>query len=212
MTSKSNHGNKVIGIYGGTFDPIHLGHLNLALEILEIHHLDEIWFCPTNVNPHKQQTKSVPIHHRLEMVKLAIQGIPNFSILEVEAHREGPSYTIDTLRELCKKEELQENPKSFRLILGDDAIPHFSYWREPEEIIKLAPILIGRRSCNSLLPELNAAPEIVQAIEKGFTSTRVLDISSTAIRKRLISGLYCGHLLPGKVMDYIYANKLYSIQ
>lgn len=194
-----------IGIYGGTFNPVHFGHLNLAIEILEAHRLDEVWFCPAQCNPHKLKTQPIAIEHRLKMLELALENVPKCRVLDFEALRPGPSYTIETLQALISQEN--SSSRRFSLIIGDDAIPGFFHWLQPEEIVKLVPIFVGKRGI--VIPELKGNPEISSALSRGMTSTRILDISSTDVRKRLKLGLYCGHLVPAKVLDYIYANQLY---
>lgn len=198
---------KQIGLYGGTFDPIHFGHINLALEILEKHHLDEVWFCPAKISPHRKEKDQTPAEHRLEMVKIAVADIPKFKVIDIEIKREGPSYTIDTLQQLIEK---YGKKCQFSLILGDDCLKSFLQWRDPEAIVGLVPILIGNR--NKLPIDWKAFPrnsKIVKSLKKGITKTRLLDISATDLRDRLKKGLYCGHFLPRKVVDYIYQNRLY---
>lgn len=185
-----------IGIFGGTFDPIHFGHINLAMEMLESHQLDEIWFCPALINPHKIHKQTVSVEHRIKMLQLALQDVPKCKVECIEAGREGPSYTIDTIRALIAREAKNALTYQYHLILGDEAYSGFSQWKESDEIIKLVPILIGRRLLNQ---DLHIGP-----------TTRLMEISSTDIRRRIAEGLYCGHLVPAKVLDYIYANKLYS--
>lgn len=199
---------RLTGIFGGTFDPIHFGHLNLAIEMLEARHLDEIWFCPARINPLKLEKQPTPIEHRLGMLRLALQGFPQCRIMDAELKREGPSYTVDTLRQFIAEEKGKSDPRQFCLIIGNDAISGFLQWREPAEIARLVPIFVGRRSLDSF-PELKENPEIYQKLLQGATATRVVEISSTDIRQRLADGLYCGHLVPSKVLDYIYAHKLY---
>lgn len=199
----------LIGIYGGTFDPIHFGHLNLAIQIMEMHKLDEVWFCPVAISPHKLKDPPTPAQHRLEMVRLALLNIPRCYAIDIEVTREGPSYTIDTLRLLHE----QYPDKQFCLILGDDAAPNFIHWHQPEEIIKSTPIFIGRRSPSPLnLEALTGSPAVHAALLRGVTHTKVFDISSTEIRKRIAAGLYCGHLVPAKVLDYIYGHHLYYVR
>lgn len=200
-----------IGIYGGTFDPIHFGHLNLAIQMREIHGLSEIWFCPVQISPHKLDTlPPTPIAHRMNMLKLAIDHVPHFQVTDVEAKRPGPSFTVETLQELFEIESRKAKPHQFCLVMGDDAIPGFFRWHQPEKIVKMVPILIGRR-----LPEpihwdkLHGDKKIGESLMKGLTETRLVDISATEIRERLKQGLYCGHLLPEKVVDYILKNDLY---
>lgn len=197
---------KKIGIYGGTFDPFHLGHLNLAIEIMEKRNLDEVWFCPVWISPHKLHQQPLAVEHRLEMLRLALSDLPYFRLIDIEAKREGPSFTINTLKELKEKEP----DKQFCLIMGDDAIPSFFRWHQPEIIVKLVPIFIGSRGMSELqLNSLTGDPEIIEAIKQGITPTHIMDISGTEIRRRLAAGLYCGHLLPSKVMDYISKHHLY---
>lgn len=201
---------KRIGIYGGTFDPLHFGHLNLAIQIKEIHSLDEVMFCPVQMNPHKLGQKTSSFLHRLNMLKLAIGNTNGFSITEVEAKREGPSYTIDTLVDLFDEQNRRNIPTEFSLILGDDAIPNFFKWHKPEEIIKLVPLYIGRRLESPIdINKLTGNKEICNAIKKGMTQTALFEISGTDIRIRLQKKLYCGHLVPEKILDYIYSNDLY---
>ncbi len=194
--------NPTIGILGGTFDPIHFGHINLALEMKERHQLDEIWLIPAKVNPFKLEKKLQPMEHRRKMVEMAIEDIPGFFLHDVESQREGPSFTIDTLTQL--KEEYPNN--YFRLILSDETAEHFYRWRDPEEICKMAPVLIGTRHF------IGENPPIFKGIttKEAWTPIRMLVISATDIRDRIKKGLYCGHLLPKKVLDYIYSYRLYS--
>lgn len=207
---KSSMHTKKIGLYGGTFDPVHFGHLNLAIEMLENCKLEEIWFCPARLNPHKQaNVPSVDIYHRLQMLRLALKDVPHCRVLDIEAKREGPSFTIDTLRELIAIEEMSDTPRQICLIIGDDAVPGFFQWNKPEEIVSIAPVFIGRRGTRAIEP-LKGNPVICEALEKGSIHTHVMEISSTEIRERLANGLYCGHLMPAKVLDYIYQNRLYS--
>ena len=91
---------KLIGILGGSFDPIHLGHLNLAVAIMEAHSLFQVWFCPAAQNPLKPNDTNASAHHRMEMVRLAIAGEPRFKVIDTDITRKGPSYTIDTLKAL----------------------------------------------------------------------------------------------------------------
>lgn len=193
---------KTIGFFGGTFDPIHFGHINLAIQLLEIHHLDEVLFCPAYCSPFK--TRAMPSaspQHRLEMVRLALVGIPHFRISTYEIDRKDPSFTIDTLRKI-KGEERGEI--QFRLLLSEEAASHLDHWKDYQDLIRLAPPLIGTRSRTGLKGHL---PDFLSS---GFTQTKIFEISSTDIRARLKMGLYSGHLLPENVLGYIKANGLYN--
>lgn len=199
-----------IGLLGGTFDPIHCGHLNLAFELMEKNHLDQIWFIPAQINPFKTQSPPTLIEHRLAMVQLAIQDIPQFHLKDLEKERPPPSYTIDTLRAFVAEEVSHPASNQFYLLMGEDAVPGFCHWHLPEEIVKLAPLLIGSRTgiWQYQLDEFSLL--IREAIQKGLTQTRLIDISGTEIRHRLSQNLYCGHLVAPSVLDYIAEHHLYD--
>lgn len=188
---------KKIGIFGGSFDPIHFGHLSLALQLSEIHHLDEVLFIPVFCSPFKKEAPpAASPEQRMEMLRLALAPIPSFRISTLEIARNGTSYTIDTLR-------LLHSPESqLHLLLSDEAASHFLQWKEPEEILRLAPPWIGGRSSS----KANLPP----SLQKYFTPTQIFEVSSTEIRARLRKKLYCGHLIPAKALDYIQAHHLYS--
>lgn len=201
---------KKIGLLGGTFDPIHVGHLNLAFELMEKKQLDQVWFIPVQLNPHKTaQDPPVSFDHRLAMTQLAIEGIPCFDVKDVERQRPPPSYTIHTLQALIAEEAFNPSPHQFYLLMGEDALPGFIRWHLPEEIVRLVPLLIGSRS-GIWQYEMGAySLPIREAIQKGLTSTRLMDVSGTDIRRRFKQGLYCGHLVPLSVLHYIQENQLY---
>lgn len=193
------------GFLGGTFDPIHNGHLHLALEILEKHQLDRVFFCPAQRSPEKGEMEPVaPSADRLAMAALAIEPIEAFSLIDSEILRQGPSYTVDTIRQLKK-----EHPKAhFHLILGEDLLQGLGHWKEVEALLQLAPPLIGTR--HQKLPSKISLPDsLLEGVRAGLTRIPLLDISSTDLRKRLKMKKYCGHLLPAKVLDYIKQNQLY---
>lgn len=196
--------DEVIGVFGGTFNPIHFGHLQLALELFERCGLHEVWFCPARINPLRLDQALVACDHRLKMVELAIADIPNFKVLDVECRREGPSYTIDTLRWLAARHQQQ-----WRLLLGSDSLESFSRWREPEAVVRLAPPLVAPRSRLARLDNLQGSSEVVNALEAGWNPMPVMEISSTWVRERLRQKRYCGHLVPAKVLDYISQYRLY---
>ncbi len=191
-----------VGLFGGTFDPIHNGHLNLAIEIFQANNLDEILFCPAQRSPHKMDSAPIaPSEQRKEMVRLAIEDVPAFSLLDLELNRKGPSFTIDTIREL-----IATNPDTqFHLIWGKDVFNHLESWKEIDDLLKLAPPLVGERK-NA---EIECPPRFQKILESGVVSIPVFDIDSTELRKRLKNKKYCGHLIPGKVLDYILAQNIY---
>lgn len=193
---------KIVGFFGGTFDPIHFGHINLALQLLEIHHLDSVLFCPAYCSPFKTAAPpNVNPGHRLAMVKLALEGIPKLQMTSYEIDRGDPSYTIDTLHVLKKESGEQVG---FRLLLSEEAAACLEQWKDFQELIHLAPPLIGAR-LSSQMPKQLAHP-----LHSYYTRTKIFEISSIEIRERLKRGLYCGHLVPSKVLEYIQQYSLYS--
>lgn len=198
---------KRIGLLGGTFNPIHFGHLNLAMELKEKRELDEVWFIPAHINPHKTLIPPASVEHRLQMLQIALEDFPNFSINDCELLRDPPSYTIDTIRLLAN-----ENESSFFWLMGEDNLCNFAQWHQPEEIVKLVPLLIGCRFLELAAQPIFKNPLIEEAVKNGFTKTRMMDISSTELRLRLSQNLYCGHLVPSKILHYIQKNRLYELK
>jgi nicotinate-nucleotide adenylyltransferase len=195
-----------VGIFGGTFDPIHLGHLITAQSVKEIRKLDKIIFIPAFISPHKSDAVTSSAEHRLNMIKIAIEGIPFFDYSDIEIKRNGISYTVDTLNELKKiYNELE-------FIIGYDNIFKFHDWKNPDEIFKLATVIVLKRKSSK-------PPSFWKSIPLGedryyeqavFVQTRGIEISATDIRERVKHGLPINYLVPPKVMDYIYKYKLYE--
>ncbi len=196
---------KQIGYFGGSFDPIHLGHLNLVIELMEKACLNEVFICPTSLSPFKKENPPhVSVDHRLTMVKLAIAEIPHLILLEDEIHQDHETYTYDTISQLAAATEV-----NYRLILAEDQLSNFSKWHEAEKLLELAPPLIGNRLSATKKMVEPLPPNFKKAFTDGFQQILMMDISSSAIRARLGKNLYCGHLLPQKVLDYICQNRLY---
>ncbi|MCU0406002.1 MAG: nicotinate-nucleotide adenylyltransferase [Ignavibacteriaceae bacterium] len=188
-----------VGIFGGTFDPIHLGHLITAQSVKEIRDLDKIIFIPAYISPHKTDAKPSSPEDRLKMIKLAVDSIPFFDYSDIEIKKGGVSYTVDTLRELNKKYDKLE------FIIGYDNIFTFHTWKEPDEILKLAKIIVLKRKSSH--PPQFEDKYYHQAV---FVQTRGIEISATDIRERVKNGLPINFLVPPKVMEYIYNHKLYT--
>ncbi|MFT4554597.1 MAG: nicotinate-nucleotide adenylyltransferase [Chlamydiales bacterium] len=199
-----------VGIYGGTFDPLHFGHINLAVNLMESCALEEIWFCPARISPHKQDSTPTNSAHRLKMLELALKDIPEFKILDIELQREGPSYTIDTIKELLEKESKSLSPRQLHLIIGEDALSGLDRWHRVDEIVDTIPLLIGKRQGNDNF-KFSSNQKITDAISRGLVETPLMDISATQVRQRIKKDLYCGHLISHKVLDYIHQNDLYFI-
>jgi len=192
---------KKIGFFGGSFNPIHLGHINLAVRVLEKGFLDQILFCPTYISPLKRQPRSViQAKHRLNMLQLALEDVPGCDPYDAEISRRGLSYTIDTVREL--KGEIY-------LIVAEDVAYEFHRWKEIETLLELVFLIVGVRHGIDR-EKLEILPEKIKLkIKNGLVEIPAMEISSTEIRERLKKRLYCGHLIPGKVLDYIHQNTLY---
>ncbi len=196
-----------IGFFGGTFDPIHFGHLNLMIELKERCCLDEILFCPAHISPTREEMPPVASPaDRLKMLFLATEGMKAISITEIELMRPPPSYTIETLELLKKKER---GDKKFYLILAEDSASQMDQWKEGEKLLELAPPLVGARSSYHKKTFNHLSTTLRAHIEKGCISIPAMEISSTCIRERLKNSLCCAHLVPAKVLDYIYENRLY---
>jgi nicotinate-nucleotide adenylyltransferase len=194
--------SKRVGLYGGTFNPIHFGHLNLAFELMEKGGLDEVWWIPAKHSPLRTNEKLLDPKLRLQMVELAIEEIPQFKVTDLELVRETPSYTIDTVKEILKKYPGMD----FFLLLGEDLLKNFPEWKGFSELIELIPLLIGGRDG----VELPHFPHKVRdAINKGRIKTSLFELSATRVRQRLEKKLYTGHLVPAKVLDFISVNQLY---
>jgi nicotinate-nucleotide adenylyltransferase len=181
-----------LGIFGGSFDPIHHGHLILARAALEELGLERILFIPANMSPHKTETKPATAEDRLAMLQLAIEGEPDFEACDLELHRPPPSYTVETLRELKNRHADDE----FTLLIGADNVAKFDTWREQDEIRRLANLAVLDRAGAD-------APHDWPVVR------RLVDISSTDIRARVADGRSIRYLTPDKVCDYIAAHGLY---
>ena len=188
-----------VGIFGGTFDPIHHGHLITAQSVREIRHLDKIIFIPSFISPHKADVNSVSPAHRMNMLKLAVEGVDFFEVSDYEIKKEGISYTIDTLKEFKKKYDKLE------FIMGYDNIFKFHNWKEPDEIMNLTKLLVLERKSSKPHPFDDKYVE--QAI---FVETRGIEISATDIRERVKQGMPIHYLVPEKVKEYIYSFNLYN--
>lgn len=188
---------QTIGILGGSFDPVHSGHLALATAARAALDLDRLIFVPNSRSPLKSSGPFASFEHRAAMLRLALVDCDGCEISAVEGRRGGVSFTIDTLRELKS-----ENPDaSFFLIVGADALEEFHLWRDHEEILKFANLAYVERGDATVVPSKLAARPIPMP--------RV-DVSSTVIRNRLRRGQSIDALVPGAVVKYIASHHLYS--
>lgn len=185
-----------IGIFGGTFNPIHFGHLVLAEQAYEKLNLDKVIFVPCYYPPHKKSLRLVAPGQRYSMVKLAIQGNPRFEISDIEIKRKGCSYSVDTLRQLkniYKKAELF-------FISGSDVSNQISKWKSINEIFGLAKFVLAKRP-GYRLKKYNRNISIISITE--------LDISSSMVRRKIKTGQSIRYLMPMRVYKYIKEKRLY---
>ena len=187
-----------VGIFGGTFDPIHLGHLITAQSVREIRKLEKIIFIPAFISPHKSDIITSSAEDRLNMIKLAIDGIPFFDYSDMEIKKGGVSFTVDTLK------ELKHNYDELEFIIGYDNIFEFHTWKDPDEIMKLAKILVLKRKSSH--PPQFKDKYYHQAV---FVQTRGIEISATDIRERVKKVLPINFLVPPNVLEYIHKHNLY---
>lgn len=190
-----------IGIFGGTFDPVHIGHVALVVALQEARDLDLVLIIPANRSPHKENAVPQEAKHRLNMLKKAFKDLEYCSVLPLEIKRAGPSYTIDTVLEL-KALNIVNDHDTLYLILGQDQMENFNSWKNVQELMKQTFSLVARRK--------DTPTKNLSWFEKGMCATPYFEVSSTDIRNRIKKKLYCGHLLNNQVYNYIQRNKLYE--
>ncbi|MET3940655.1 nicotinate-nucleotide adenylyltransferase [Paenibacillus sp. PvP094] len=191
-----------IGIMGGTFDPIHMGHLLAAEAARDSYALDEIWFMPSHVPPHKRGAGASG-QQRLDMTEAAVQGVEQYEVLGIEMELGGVSYTIDTMKELWRRYPEHE----FYFIIGADMVNYLPKWEQIEELAaKLTFIGVGRPGFQLHLDDL---PEELQDSVL-LAEMPLVDISSTAVRRRLAEGHSVRFMIPDAVHQYIVRSGLYG--
>lgn len=192
------------GIFGGAFDPIHNGHLLLAEQCREQCQLDEVWFIPTKIPPHKEADSLSPDADRVEMLKLATAGRPEFVVSDVELKREDVSWTVDTLKLLGAERPDDE----LFLLIGADSLRDFPTWKEPDTIAELATIVAvnrGEVSLDELTADLD--PKLADRIR--LVTMPGISISATDVRRRVAAGKSIRYFVPRAVEEYIIAQNLY---
>jgi nicotinate-nucleotide adenylyltransferase len=189
-----------LGIFGGTFDPVHLGHLIVAEAVRESAGLDRIIFIPAMIPPHKTAAPVTSATHRLAMLREAVRSNAFFQVSDVEIERGGVSYTVDTLRQL---KTLNADDEIY-LLIGADNLREFQSWKDPGEIVKRATIIVMNRP--GFAAEPGDAPYPGHSIPCQVPS---IDISATEIRRRVQKGLTISYLVPAAVARYIEKHRLY---
>ena len=215
-----------IGLFGGTFDPIHNGHLQAVLDVMETFPLHRCMLIPAAVPPHKARPDMAEVSDRLEMVRLAAGGVEGLEVSEVEIRRSGPSYTVDTVRHFQK---ILPSGTRILLLLGIDAFFEIDSWHAWQELLGAVPLIVMTRPFGDEPVSRSAAAEFLRRrIRDGYRfdpeaggflhpdlptvyyrKVTLLDISSTDIRRRIQGGRSIRFLLPEAVERYIVERKLY---
>jgi nicotinate-nucleotide adenylyltransferase len=200
-----------VGIFGGTFDPVHTAHLLLAEQSREQGRLDEVWYVPAAHPPHKDEPALTRFEQRVEMLALAVAGNRAFRIEELEKERPGPSYTADTLAELRRRHPSHE----FLLIVGSDTLVDLPHWYQPLRVLEQAGLLVVTRPGTAVLTveelrhQLHAPEELLVRLE--VVEMPQIDISSRDLRRRAAAGRSLRYFLPRAVECYIHDKKLYRL-
>lgn len=194
-----------LGILGGTFNPPHLGHLVCAQEAYLHLRLDRVTLIPARMPPHKPVEDEPGVEHRLELCRLAAQGDNRFTVCDAEVARPGPSYTVDTLEELTSKAPDNE----LFLILGGDVAAGLPRWHGPEQVLSLSTLAIAERPGTSRAAIDRALAQLRGGDRAEFFPMPTIDVSSTAIRRRVKAGEPVKYIVPDAVAGYIRDNRLY---
>jgi nicotinate-nucleotide adenylyltransferase len=187
-----------IGVFGGSFDPVHLAHLVLAEQCREQGRLDRVLFVPAFRPPHKPDRQLARFDHRLEMLQLAVAGHPQFQVSAIENGRD-PSYTVDTLRQLHREQPGDE----FLLLIGSDSLKWLPSWHQPEQLAELATLLVMAR------PDATADTPVPPPFRAQWAHAPLLGLSSTDLRQRVREGRSIRYLVPRAVECYVEQHRLY---
>ena len=196
-----------IGLMGGTFNPIHTGHLIISEYIKDYFPLDKVIFVPANNPPHKRNEEIISTVHRYNLALLATESNKNFEVSKIEINRRGKSYTIDTIREYVRLRPEDD----FYFLIGGDSLFKLVEWYKAEELFQITKfIVIGRDgfSDNDILSKIKEL-EVKYGAKIDFVDGPIIEISSTTIRRNIKNNLSIKYLVPEKVEEYIYLNKLY---
>ncbi len=190
-----------LGVLGGTFNPVHTGHLLIAETVREYFFLDKLLFVPANVPPHKQFSPDITDAERLKLIETAIESNPFFQLSDIELQRGGVSFTIDTVNYLYQQYSIEEK---IYFIIGADLLKDLKTWHKYDELIQLINLVVVNRDKNNAKEYMSVFPFINTLELPAFS------VSSSLIRKKLKQGKSIKYLVPEKVDDYIKAKKLYQ--
>lgn len=192
-----------VGLYGGTFDPIHMGHLLLAEWARDKFNLTKVIFVPTLIPPHKQHHNITSAHQRFEMVRLAIQGNPHFEVSNIEIKRKDVSYSIETIVKFRRRYQLSK--KQLYFLIGADSLIEFSSWRTPRQILKNCQVAVYRRSNFDVS---KAEAEYLNNVI--IIDNPLIDISSSDIRERILKGKSIKYMVSPSVEEFISKSAIYK--
>ncbi|MEN1678883.1 MAG: nicotinate-nucleotide adenylyltransferase [Planctomycetota bacterium] len=198
-----------LGIFGGSFDPVHNGHVTLARHAREQAELDELWFVPTAVQPHKRSGPVASDADRLAMLRLAIDVYDGLEVSTVELERGGVSYTVDTLRDLCR----QRPEADLFLIMGADTLRDLPAWHDPVGVLEVVtPLVVARdgETPDYGVLSLLASPERIAEIEARAITMPPQPVSSSEVRRRIAAGEAIDELVPASVRQYVERSRLYQ--
>lgn len=190
-----------VGIFGGTFNPPHYGHIRVAQRALDQYSLSKVLFVPSGVPPHKEVACGVTPMQRYEMVRRAIQGHPGFDVSRIEIDRNGPSYTVDTIRELSK-----HYPQGICFIVGADLVLDIESWKEPHALLAEVPFVLAPR--HGIGNEAFSGGWFRKA-DLRFLDMEEVDLSSRWLRARIAQGKSCSEWMPPEVASFIREHGLY---
>jgi nicotinate-nucleotide adenylyltransferase len=198
-----------IGIFGGTFDPVHMGHLILAEQCRDQAALDQVWFMPAAHPPHKPGAEITRFEQRCEMIELATAGHPAFRVERIEKELPPPSYTANTLAELRKRHPADE----FYLLMGSDGLPDMPGWYEPRRVIEHAGLVVVPRPGVMLWTAARLARAMgveESAVRLRFVACPMIEIASRELRRAMADGMSVRYMVPRAVEEYIRDRKLYA--
>ncbi len=201
---------KRIGIIGGSFDPLHIGHLIIAQDAAERLELSEVVFIPAAIPPHKQHIKQIDAEHRLNMLRMAVEADLRFSVSDIEIQRGGVSYTVETLREL----KAGAPDAEWVLIVGSDTLVDLHNWYKIDEVLDLCEVATflrpGETDVEEIVGKVRVAERHRQRLLDNIVEAHRVEISSTEIRMRVAEGLSIRYLVPPEVEMYINEHSLYQ--
>jgi len=198
----------IIAVFGGTFNPIHLGHREIIEEILKIDGVEKVIVIPTKIPPHKTVNYMASEADRVTMCKLATEGLERVEVSDLELNRAGKSYTVDTVKTLCN----QYRDKDIAITIGADMVVTFDEWKDYKTIVSLAKIITFARAgtdSEDYAKGINFLKDIGASIYN--VDKKISDISSSMVRDALADGKDLNDLLSGRVLEYIIENKLYGV-